>query len=48
MTALNKWDDVWIGDHLAIVTHISPLYKDATWGEPKTGREYTIFIEEDD
>lgn len=51
MTALNEWDDVWIGDYLGTVTNVSQPFKFGnitdSEGNAVFGREYTIFIEED-
>lgn len=52
MTFVNEGDDIWIGDYLGTVMHVSERFKSGNIsygdGQPVYGREVLIFIEEDE
>jgi hypothetical protein len=56
MTVVNEWDDIWIqgtdgGEYLATVVSVSDPYKSRNIledGKPAYGRQYVLFIAEDE
>ena len=52
MSFVSEGDDVWIGDYMGLVTHVSERFKSGNIsdleGNAPYGREITIFIEEDE
>lgn len=52
MSFVSEGDDVWIGDYVGTVTHVSQPFKYGNItdlnGNPVCGREVIIFIEEDE
>lgn len=52
MSFVSEGDDIWIGDYLGTVMHVSERFKSGNIsyqdGNPVYGREITIFIEEDE